>query len=464
MARRDAWDPPPGERVRLLLQAFCMNCLGHQSAGLWTHPRDRSTAFTQLDHWTSLARLLERGLFDGIFLADVLGPYDVFAGSADAALRAGAQVPVGDPMLLVPAMASVTRDLGFGVTVSVSYEAPFTLARRFSTLDHLTGGRIGWNIVTSYLDSAARAAGRERQMAHDDRYVLAEDAMTLLYKLWEASWDEGAVAADRARGVYADPSKVRVVVHDGPSARNFRAMHLCSPSPQRTPLLYQAGSSPAGRAFAARHAECVFVSGPTAAVVAPRVGAIRAAVAAEGRAVKILSLLTAIVAETDAAALDLLASYRDHASEEGTLALLSGWTGIDFAGLPLDGEVRHVENDAGRAALANFTRADPSRVWTVREAVAHASIGGAGPVLAGSAATVADAIGRWVEATGVDGLNLSYGIMPDDFASVVERLVPELQDRGVFRTEYDAGTLREKMFGAGRLLRPPHPAALSRSA
>ena len=403
-------------------------------------------------------------MFDGMFLADVLGAYDVFAGNADAALRAGAQVPLGDPLLLVPAMAAVTRDLGFGVTVSVSYEQPFLLARRFSTLDQLTGGRIGWNIVTSYLDSAARAAGRDRQAAHDDRYVLAEDTMALLYKLWETSWDDDAIVADRARGVYADPGKVRVVRHDGPAARKCAARHLCAPSPQRTPLLYQAGSSPAGRAFAARHAECVFVSGPSVAVLAPRVRAIREAVAAEGRSVRVFSLLTAIVGETDAEAADLLASYRAHASAEGTLALLSGWTGVDFAGLSLDDEVRHVENDAGRAALENFSRADPTRTWTVGEAVAHASIGGAGPVVAGSASTVADAVAGWVEETGVDGLNLSYGVMPDDFVAVVERLVPALQDRGLYKTAYAPGTLREKLFGGGARLAAPHPGALSRSA
>ncbi len=446
----------------MLLNAFAMNCVGHQSAGLWTHPRDRSVDFTSLEYWMSLARLLERGLFDGVFLADVLGAYDVFGGSADAAIRAGAQIPVGDPLLLVPAMAAVTRDLGFGITVSASYEAPFLLARRFSTLDHLTRGRVGWNIVTSYLDSAARAVGRTRQVAHDERYALAEDAMTLLYGLWEASWEEGAVVEDRARGVYADPARVRVVRHDGPAVANFSAMHLCSPSPQRTPVLYQAGSSTAGLAFAARHAECVFVSGPSAQVLGPRVRAIRASVAAEGRTVLVFSLLTAIVAQTDAEAADLLADYRDHASVEGTLALLSGWTGVDFAGLSLDDLVRHVENDAGRAALENFTRADPDRQWTVREVVAHASIGGAGPVLAGSASTVADALARWVEATGVDGLNLSYGVMPADFEAVVERLVPALQDRGLYKSAYAPGTLREKLFGQGRLLQAPHPAGLRR--
>ncbi len=152
------------------LNAFDMACVGHIQQGLWTHPRDRSRQYGTLEHWTGLARLLERGLFDGLFLADVLGVYDVHGGNADAALRHAVQVPLLDPMLLVPAMAAVTQHLGFGVTVNLAYEQPFTFARRMSTLDQLTGGRIGWNIVTGYLDSAARAMGFAAKMAHDDRY------------------------------------------------------------------------------------------------------------------------------------------------------------------------------------------------------------------------------------------------------------------------------------------------------
>jgi alkanesulfonate monooxygenase SsuD/methylene tetrahydromethanopterin reductase-like flavin-dependent oxidoreductase (luciferase family) len=167
--------------------AFDMNCVVHQSPGLWRHPRDRSRDYRRLDLWTDLAKTLERGLFDGVFLADVLGVYDVFGGGPAAALRQAAQVPVNDPLLLVPAMAAVTENLGFGVTVNLSYEPPYSLARRFSTLDHLTDGRIGWNVVTGYLDSAARAMGRARQTGHDDRYEVAEDFMAVVYKRWEAS-------------------------------------------------------------------------------------------------------------------------------------------------------------------------------------------------------------------------------------------------------------------------------------
>ena len=254
---------------QMRLNAFSMNTVGHLSPGLWTHPRDRSTGYNSLRHWTELARLLERGCLDGLFLADVLGPYDVFGSGPDAALRRGAQVPLGDPMLLVPAMAAVTEHLGFGITSSLSYEPPYLLARRLSTLDHLTDGRVGWNVVTSYLDSAARAMGRPQQVAHDARYDIAEEYMQLVYKLWEGSWEDGAVLADRARGIYADPARVHAVHHHGAHYR-LDGIHLCEPSPQRTPVLYQAGSSPAGLGFAARHAECVFMSGPSARVIAWR--------------------------------------------------------------------------------------------------------------------------------------------------------------------------------------------------
>lgn len=446
----------------LLLNAFAMNCVGHQSPGLWRHPEDRSTEYTSLAHWVGLARLLERGGFDGIFLADVLGAYDVHGGSPDAALRAGAQIPANDPLLLVPAMAAATAHLGFGVTVSATYEPPWLLARRFATLDHLTGGRIGWNIVTSYLDSAARAAGRVRQAAHDDRYAFAEDVMALVYKLWEGSWEEGAVCADKARGIHVDPARVHRVRHDGPAAPGFDAIALWAPSPQRTPVLYQAGSSPAGIAFGARHAECVFVSGPDARVLAARVAAIRSAATRVGREIRVFALATALVAPTDAEAADHLASCRAHTDLEGALALLGGWTGVDFSGVAPDAELRYVENDAGRAALANFTRADPDRRWTLREVASHVAIGGAGPVLVGSASTVAEAMCAFAEATGIDGFNLSYAVMPGDFRRVVELLVPALQERGACRTAYRPGTLREKLFGGGRLLAPPHPAAAAR--
>jgi alkanesulfonate monooxygenase SsuD/methylene tetrahydromethanopterin reductase-like flavin-dependent oxidoreductase (luciferase family) len=197
-------------KKEIRLNAFAMNCVAHQSPGLWTHPRDRTTEYNRLPYWIDLARTLERGRFDGLFLADVLGVYDVFGGSPDAALRNATQTPANDPLLLIPAMATVTKNLGFGVTSNLSYEPPYTFARRMSTLDHLTEGRIGWNVVTGYLDSAARGAGKDKQTAHDDRYDIADEYMEVVYKLWEGSWEDDAALRDPVSGIFAIPPKSTV--------------------------------------------------------------------------------------------------------------------------------------------------------------------------------------------------------------------------------------------------------------
>jgi alkanesulfonate monooxygenase len=448
------------------LNAFAMNCVGHQSPGLWAHPRDRSTSYTDLDYWTGLARTLERGRFDGLFLADVLGIYDVYGGSPDAALRHAVQVPVNDPLLLVPAMAAATKHLGFGVTCTLSYEPPYTLARRMSTLDHLTRGRAGWNIVTGYLDSAAAGMGLGTQAGHDKRYEIADEYMEVMYKLWEGSWEDAAVKRDRPGRVFADPAKIHRVRHEGQFYR-LDAIHLSEPSPQRTPVLYQAGASSRGRAFAAAHAECVFINGPSPQVVAPQVADLRRRAAENGRSpadLMIFTLCTVITGRTEAEARAKHAEYRSYADPEAALALFSGWTGVDFAGLRPDDELRYIETEAMRSSLASFTSDDPDRVWTVRELAAHVAIGGRGPLFVGSPGQIADTLIRWVEATGIDGFNLAYAVTPESFEDFVDLVVPELQRRGASKRDYQPGTLREKLFRAGPRLAPPHPAARYRAA
>ena len=170
---------------RIRFNAFDMNCVAHQSPGLWRHPDDQSHRYKDLYYWIELAKLLEQGRFDGIFIADVLGTYDVYGGDDVAALRQGAQIPVADPLLLVSAMAAVTEHLGFGITTGTGFEHPYPFARRLSTLDHLTKGRIGWNVVTGYLPSAARNFGADDQLDHDARYDHADEYLEVLYKLWE---------------------------------------------------------------------------------------------------------------------------------------------------------------------------------------------------------------------------------------------------------------------------------------
>ena len=445
----------------ILFNAFDMNCVGHQSPGLWAHPRDRSWQYKDLEYWVDLAKTLEKGLFDGLFIADVLGTYDVYNADLTAALTHSAQIPVNDPLQLVPAMALVTEHLGFGLTASLSFEHPYTFARRLSSLDHLTKGRAGWNIVTSYLDSGARNIGLAAQTGHDDRYDVADEYMEVVYKLWEGSWEEGAVLRDRQRRIFTDASKVHPIRHEG---RHFRVpgVHLSEPSPQRTPVLYQAGASSRGQRFAGEHAECVFVATPSKAVLKKSVAAIRAAVAAAGRdprAVKIFNLQTVIVDETDAKAKARWEDYRSYVSLDGALALASGWMGIDFGAYRPDEPLRQIKTNAVQSSVDAFSSADPDKVWTVRELAEWIGIGGLGPLFVGGPQTVSDLLQEWVEETDVDGFNLAYAVTPETFEGIVEHVVPELQKRGAYKRAYRPGTLREKLFGAGPRLSEDHAGA-----
>ena len=435
--------------------AFDMACVGHIQQGMWTHPRDRSAEYLSLDYWMGLARLLEEGLFDGLFLADVLGIYDVHGGNGDAAIRNAVQVPLIDPMLLVPAMAAATRHLGFGVTCNLAWESPALMARRFSTLDHLTKGRIGWNIVTGYLDSAARAMGLDRQMAHDDRYDLADEYMEILYRLWEESWAADAVKRDRAAGIYADPARVARITHQG---RQYRldAPHLVEPSPQRTPVLYQAGASDRGRGFAAQHAECVFLNGGPKPHVAKLVADLRARAAP--RPIRIFVGATLIIGRTRAAAEAKLAEYRQHASIEGALAHASASLGIDLARFALDEELPEAGQSQAIRSNVEALRAAAPRA-TKRALIDRMVLGSRQPPIVGSVEEVADELIAWMDQADVDGFNLSRTVTPECLEDVVRLLVPALQERGRYKRAYTPGTYREKLFGAGPLLAAPHPAA-----
>jgi FMN-dependent oxidoreductase (nitrilotriacetate monooxygenase family) len=438
------------------LNAFDMATVGHIHQGLWTHPRDQSLRYATMQHWLSLARLLERGLFDGLFLADVLGAYDVHGGDADAAIRHGVQIPLLDPALIVPAMAAVTTHLGFGVTANLSFEPPYLLARRMSTLDHLTGGRIGWNIVTGYLDSAARAMGRAAQAEHDERYDLAEEYVGLCYRLWEESWAEDALREDCATGVYAEPARVRRIAHRGRHLA-MEAVHLCAPSPQRTPVLYQAGASARGIAFAARHAECVFLNGGPPARVAAQVRALREAAGA--RPIQVFVGASLVIGRTSREAEDLLEEYRRHVSVEGALAHASASLGVDFAALALDEPIIG-EGNAIQSNLAALR--GPDGRATKRALVDQLVLGARQPPWVGDASDIAERLIAYAAETGCDGFNLARTVVPECLEAAVDLLVPALQERGAFKREYAPGSYREKLFGAGPLLAPPHPAAMRR--
>lgn len=445
--------------------AFEMNCIAHQSPGLWRHPQDRSVEYKDLEYWTDLAQILERGFFDGIFIADVLGIYDVYHQSAEHALTGAVQVPVNDPLQIVPAMAAVTKHLGFGVTTSISFEHPYPFARRISTLDHLTKGRVGWNIVTSYLESGSKNLGLKTQVNHDNRYDIADEYLEVLYKLWEGSWEEGSVLRDRESGIFADHKKVHPIQHEG-KYFTVPGIHICEPSPQRTPVLYQAGASSRGQKFASQNAECVFIAAPSKIATKKVVQGIRQKLAQEGRdpySVKIYALLSIVTDETDAKAQAKFKEYQSYGSYDGALTLLSGWSGVDFSQYQPTDKVEYIQTNAIQSLLDSYVNADPERVWTIEEIANWNSLGGNGPVLVGSAETVSDALQQWVEDTDVDGFNLAYILAHQTFADVVEFIVPELQKRGVYQTSYAQGTLREKLFGAGPYLPENHRGAKYRN-
>ncbi|MGJ8526484.1 Dimethyl-sulfide monooxygenase [Halomonadaceae bacterium LMG 33818] len=458
-------------RKPVLLNAFNMNCVGHINHGLWAHPRDTSIEYNTLEYWQSLARTLESGGFDALFLADILGVYDVYQGNIDLTAAESIQLPVNDPILLVPAMASVTQHLGFGITVNLSYETPYTFARRFSTLDHLTRGRVGWNIVTGYLDSAARAMGESGLADHDRRYDQAEEFMSVVYQLWEGSWEDDAVLRDKANRTFADASRIHPVEHSGEFYR-VQGYHLSEPSRQRTPVLFQAGSSARGQAFAARHAECVFISMQEEEKAKALVKQIREQAVAAGRRaddIKILAGATAIVGATDKEAEERYLEYQRYASAEAGIAHFSASTGIDFSRYELDEPIRKGNRNAIQSAVDNVENA--SKPITRRELLSHYALGGRYTPMVGSGVTVADQLEHWVDEVGVDGFNLARTVVPECYDDFVRYVTPELKSRGRLsddaRQASDASassplSLRDRLFGEGDHLPNRHPAAAYR--
>jgi FMN-dependent oxidoreductase (nitrilotriacetate monooxygenase family) len=443
---------------KFYFNAFEMNCVGHQSPGLWAHPRDRSWQYKDLDYWISLAKKLEEGFFTAFFIADVVGYY-IYDGNAKAAIRSGAQIPVNDPLQLAGPITYATKHIGVGVTASTTFEHPYTFARRIATADHYTKGRVGWNIVTSYLENGAHNIGESSLGEHDERYEIADEYVRVIYKLLEGSWEDDAVLRDREKRIFADPDKVHEIGHKG-KYFEVPGIGLTEPSPQRTPVLFQAGISEAGQNFAAKHAEAVFISGPEKSGIKDIVSSIRKKAVEAGRNandILVFDLITIVVDETDEKAQAKFEEYQQHISKEGALALLSGWTGIDFGQFKPTDLAKNIDLGAGSSFVDYLTHGQ-ERDWTIEDVAKWVGIGGPGPVFVGSPTTVADALEDWVKETDVDGFNVAYAVSHETFEDIIKYLIPELQRRGVYPTSYKEGTLREKLFGYSRLP-DNHPAA-----
>lgn len=438
-------------RNNIILSGFTMAAVSHINYGMWRDPQDQSYRYTDIEYWVALAKLLEDNGFDCLFIADALGLIDSWQGSPAASLAQGIQSPLIDPLLLVSAMAAQTQRLGFGVTVSTTYEQPYLLARKFTTLDHLTRGRIAWNVVTSQLESAARNLGLDKQIDHDERYDRADEFLTVSYKLWQHSWERAALRRDKAAGIYSDPQKVHAVNHRG---RWFSVpdAHLSEPSPQRTPVIFQAGGSPRGIDFAAKHAEVVFVAGLDASGVRRQVAAIKARAAALGRApgaIKFISAVTVITGESERDAQARYAERRARYDLQGALIHYGASTGVDLAGHSLDAPLAWQQTNSNRSLLKMVTGEDGQPSRTLRE-VFHPEQGlGRQKTFVGSGDSVAAQLAQWLEESDTDGINLAQWLSPGCFEDFARWVIPALKQRGLVGNAGEAATLRQRLFPNG---------------
>ena len=445
----------PNTSKKILLNAFDMNSVGHINHGLWTHPRDESHRFNELSYWTDLAKTLEKGLFDGLFIADITGVYDIYQNGIELTLKESIQLPSHDPTTLVSAMAAVTQNLGFGITVNLSYESPYQFARRFASLDHLTQGRIGWNIVTGYLDSAERLIGQKGLKDHDLRYEQAEEFLELCYKFWEGSWENDAVLKDKKQRIFTDPSKVHQIQHQGQFYQS-QGVFQVSPSVQRTPVLFQAGASPRGLTFATQHAEGLFIGGDRPEKIKQQVDQIRNKATAQGRnpeAIKIFVGITVVTAETDELAQQKLDEYIRYASPEAGLAHFSSSVGLDLSQFADDETIPYQKTNSIASVNNKFKEQSISK----NDLKAQHILGGRYPLIVGSGATVAEKLIQLMDDTGIDGFNLTRTVAPESHHDFIQWVIPELQQRGRYKTEYENGSLRHKLFQQGDRLSASHP-------
>ncbi|EMY34848.1 luciferase-like monooxygenase [Arthrobacter crystallopoietes BAB-32] len=444
-------------RPRLLLSGFLMNTPSHILGGQWRHPQAQQHRFNELSLWTDLARQLEDAKFDNMFFADVVGLYGNHEGGWASMVRKGMQVPAHDPLVLCSALAAVTSEIGLAMTSSVIQSDPFQLARQMSTLDHISGGRAAWNVVTSVLENSHRNFGADGLTAHDDRYDWADEYVEAAYKLWEGSWEDDAVLADKERGIFADPAKVNKIHHRG-TRYSIEGPHLATPSPQRTPFLFQAGSSTRGRRFAATHAEATFLFAPHTDYVRKQAAGIRALEAEAGRTpgdVKIFAGLSFIVGSTEAEVRRKEAEYDEYLDLHAIIAHIGGGIGVDLGGLPLDTPLGDVSTEGARGVLEAAIASVPGGKPTVGDLARYRA---KAQQIAGTPEQIVDELERWQDA-GIDGVNVMNQILPGSYTEFIDGVLPELRKRGLAQTEYRPGTLREKFFGRGPRLEPTHPAA-----
>lgn len=406
----------------------------------WVYPRDKIRhQWHEVEYWEEIARTLERGCFDMFFFADG------WAGGGDIGTRYAIQFPTHDPVLLVSRLSAVTEHLGFAVTMSTSFYPPYMTARKMSTLDHITKGRIGWNIVNSLSSAEARNFGMTELLPHDERYDRADEYMEVCYKLWD-SWDPDAMVMDMENKVFADPDKVHRLNHDGKYFKVMGPLNVV-PGPQRRPVLFQAGGSDRGREFATRHAECIFGTGGGTAGMREFATDLAARAERIGRdpdSVKIIWALQPIVGRSEAEAKEKQAEIVERIPIEAGLATMAGHFNLDLTKVDIDTPVSQLPQIEGtRGMLAIYTKNNPD--ITFRQiAASYLNLAAGGP--AGTAEQVADAMQHLHEEGGGNGFQLTPAYYaPDYYADIVDLLIPELQRRGLVRDRYQGVTLRDHL-------------------
>ena len=414
---------------------------GHHEAS-WRHPASSPLALTDIRYYQDLAQRAEAALFDSIFLADQLALGDDAAQAARTWL---------EPVTVLAAVAAATTRIGMIATCSTTYTEPFNLARQFGSLDHISNGRVGWNIVTSWLATAAANYGGTGQISHTDRYARAEEYMAVVTALWD-SWAEDAVIDDRANGRYARPDRIRPIGHKGEHYQVAGPLNLPR-TPQGRPVFVQAGSSDTGRRFAARHAEAVFTAHMEKATAQGFYADLKSLIAAEGRSPEqglILPGLSPMIAATEAEAQLMMRETNELSDPDVGRKRLSGrFGGHDFSHLPLDRplvpedfpEPSSVEAARSRTEviLGLVRRENP----TLRQLLGMLAGARGHFTFAGTPEQVADLIEDWFTDGAADGFNIMPPLLPSMLDVFSTEVIPLLQRRGLFRTAYEGKTLRE---------------------
>ncbi len=428
-----------------------LHCPMHHSVGSWRLPRSLvGYDYARPPFWQDLARILERGKFDMLFMADAIGVSDRYGHSIDTTIRYGVQCPTHDATPLIPLMGAVTSRLGLAVTISTAYLPPQYLARQLATLDHLTDGRVGWNVVTTPLEHELEV------YSHDERYDRADEYLEVCHKLW-SSWEPDAIIRDRESGVFADPTKVHPINHDGKYFKVKGPLQV-APSPQGRPLIIQAGQSERGLEFAAKHAEAVFAVHQTPAAMKRVYDDLKARAKRYGRdpnALKVLWGLMPIIGETEDAARAKERALIEAVPPLGGLTQLSTHIGYDLSRVPLDATLEDFETENGQGLLQMLSQGlgiqglasmlkkeNMGRSVTVGEAAQFYG-SGIGPKIVGTPLQVANQLEDIFDEVGGDGFMLITHYLPGCLEEFVEMVVPILQQRGRFRKDYQGTTVRE---------------------